>query len=172
MNNAEKIIPPVNQRIRYLIDEKFGGSVRAFCKALGFTESQKVNRLFKIDLRNGKYPTPSIDILNVISKTFDISLIWLQYGEGEMFINNTLDNIATSDIISIPQSAWRIIEAQASSLKNKDEQINDLISQMKEERNDTVQLLKETIDTLRKALSEKRADADDQRHVATRAAAE
>jgi toxin-antitoxin system, antitoxin component, xre family len=82
-------IPAVNQRIRNLIDTNFNGSVRAFCIALGFNESQKVNRLFKIDPRNGKYPTPSIDILNLISTKLDISLSWLQTGKGDIPHNNT-----------------------------------------------------------------------------------
>lgn len=77
----DKNLPPVNQRIRELIDSKYHGSVRAFCVDIGFKDSQKVNRLFNIDPRNGKYPTPSIGILNSISNKLNVSLVWLQKGE-------------------------------------------------------------------------------------------
>ncbi len=87
MNDEKKNMPLVNQRIRSIIDTNYKGSVRAFCIALGFSDSQKINRLFKLDVRNGKYPTPSIDVLNMISNKLDISLIWLQYGEGSMLKN-------------------------------------------------------------------------------------
>lgn len=82
-------MPLVNQRIRQIIDAGYNGSVRAFCLALGLSESQKVNRLFKLDIRNGKYPTPSIDIVSLISNKLDISLLWLQSGEGEMLKAST-----------------------------------------------------------------------------------
>lgn len=88
MNVQNNEMPAVNQRIRHLIDSEYNGSVRAFCIALGFTDSQKVNRLFKIDQRNGKYPTPSIDILNLISNKLDISLIWLQNGDSSTVKSN------------------------------------------------------------------------------------
>lgn len=84
MDSLNNSMPPVSQRIRNIVDSDYNGSVRAFCIALGFSDSQKINRLFKIDTRNNKYPTPSIDILNLISNKLDISLLWLQNGEGNM----------------------------------------------------------------------------------------
>lgn len=89
MNLEKSEIPLVNQRIKKIIDTNYKGSVRALCIALGFSDSQKINRLFNIDSRNGKYPTPSIDILNLISNKLDISLAWLQNGEGSMLKSET-----------------------------------------------------------------------------------
>ncbi len=85
MENENSNLPPVNQRIRDLVDSMYRGSVRAFSIALGLNDSQKINRLFNIDTRNGKYPTPSIDVLMIISNVLDISLQWLQTGEGDMY---------------------------------------------------------------------------------------
>ena len=49
---------------------------------LGYSSSQKINRLFIIDERNNKYPTPSSTILSDISNRFDIDPSWLMTGEG------------------------------------------------------------------------------------------
>lgn len=75
-------MPPVNQRIKSIVDNDFGGSVRQFALAMGISDYQKINRIFKEDTRNGKIPSPSINVLSLISNTFDISLEWLQTGEG------------------------------------------------------------------------------------------
>lgn len=84
MKSQNISLPSVNQRIRNVIDSDYKGSVRAFCLALGFADSQKINRLFNLDKRNNRYPKPSIDVLELISNKLDISLLWLQTGEGQM----------------------------------------------------------------------------------------
>lgn len=82
-------LPPANQRIRDLIVEYSNDSVRDFCLKLGYDSSQKINRLFHIDRRNGKCPAPSIDVITDISNTFDISLEWIQYGTGNKHIDRS-----------------------------------------------------------------------------------
>ena len=94
----KKSMPLVTQRIRSIIDTNYNGSVRAFCMALGFSDSQKVNRLFKQDSRNGKYPTPSIDIVTLISNKLDFSLVWLQSGEGPMLKESNIELHQSSGI--------------------------------------------------------------------------
>ena len=49
---------------------------------LGYSSSQKINRLFIVDERNNKYPTPSSTILSDISNRFDVDPSWLMTGEG------------------------------------------------------------------------------------------
>lgn len=49
---------------------------------LGYSSSQKINRLFIVDERNNKYPTPSSTILSDISNKFDVDPSWLMTGEG------------------------------------------------------------------------------------------
>lgn len=84
MENKNNFLPPVNQRIKELIDSRFNGSVRQFSMAMGIEQYQKINRLFSPDKRSGKYPKPSIDIISEISNTFDISIAWLQNGDVDM----------------------------------------------------------------------------------------
>lgn len=70
----DKMLPPVNQRIKNLIERVSNGNVTDFSKRLGYDKPQKVNRLFKIDDRTEKYPVPSTEMLEDISNVFDISL--------------------------------------------------------------------------------------------------
>ncbi len=77
-----KLLPPVNLRIKDIIDKEFGGNVTAFAKKLGYDSSQKINRLFKIDPRSAEYPVPSSTILSDISNIFDISIDFLQTGKN------------------------------------------------------------------------------------------
>ena len=80
---SSNVLSPVSQRIREIIDADFRGSVRKFCLYLGLTDSQKINRLFHIDSRNGKYPNPSYEVLKLISTRLNIPLEWLTEGRGE-----------------------------------------------------------------------------------------
>lgn len=75
-------LPPINQRIKNIINEEANGNKTAFAKMMGYSSSQKINRLFIIDERNNKYPTPSATILSDISNRFDVDLSWLITGEG------------------------------------------------------------------------------------------
>jgi len=67
-------LPPVNQRIKIIIDTKFGGNVTSFSSFLGYNSPQKINRLFKIDTRNNKFPLPSTEVLTDISNKLDMSI--------------------------------------------------------------------------------------------------
>lgn len=125
MNGGIENMPAVNQRIRNLIDMSYKGSVRAFCVALGFTDSQKVNRLFKTDPRNGKYPTPSIDILNLISNSLDISLTWLQNGEGEMLKGQVDETEEEAN----PNTSDMTINRLLDALERRDQQVAEAMAQ-------------------------------------------
>lgn len=58
-------LPPINQRIKDLIEEEANGNKTAFAKMLGYSSSQKINRLFIVDERNNKYPKPSSTIIQI-----------------------------------------------------------------------------------------------------------
>ena len=89
MAEIEQPLPPKNQAIKNLIDERFKGNVSAFCRELDMRDTAKINRLFAIDKRNGKYPTPSTEILELISNKLRISIDELL---GVHFINYNGDN--------------------------------------------------------------------------------
>lgn len=78
--------PPINERIKKLIDFYANGSVRKFSQMIGLSSSQKLNRLFHVDKRYGKYPEASYDIIRAIANKFDlIDANWILTGNGEMF---------------------------------------------------------------------------------------
>lgn len=78
-------IPAINARLRKIIDDKYFGNVSNFAESIGVVP-QKVNRLFNVDRRTGKFPnlnkTDIVDRLRDTNK--DISITWLLTGEGEM----------------------------------------------------------------------------------------
>lgn len=81
--------PPVNQRVKKLIDFYANGSVRKFSRIIGLSSAQRLNRIFHPDKRNNKYPEPTKEILQLISKRFEmVNVNWLYTGEGEMFKAN------------------------------------------------------------------------------------
>ena len=126
----KKSMPLVTQRIRSIVDANYNGSVRAFCMALGFSDSQKVNRLFKQDSRNGKYPTPSIDIVTLISNKLDVSLVWLQSGEGPMLKESNIELHQSSGIIVA--DLMLAIKQHGDELRKQGERLDrvlDLVSQ-------------------------------------------
>lgn len=78
-------LPPVNGRIKDLINLKTNGNVSKFSELIGVVP-QKVNRLFNIDTRTQKYPDPlKTDIIDRIEKAFpDVRKLWILAGDGEM----------------------------------------------------------------------------------------
>lgn len=76
-------LPAVNQRIKELIDKETNGNKAKFSRKLGYNSAQKVNRLFMIDARTGKFPVPSTKILTDISDTFNVPMNWLMKGDEE-----------------------------------------------------------------------------------------
>lgn len=74
MAELEQSLPPKNQAIKNLIRDRYDGNVSAFCRELDMKDTQRINRLFSIDKRNGKYPTPSTDILELISNKLNIPI--------------------------------------------------------------------------------------------------
>jgi hypothetical protein len=80
-------LPENNYRIKQVVDYKTGGNVSKFAELIG-TSQQKLNRVFKIDTRTGKFPTVPSDIISRITELFvDINPSWLLTGEGEMLLS-------------------------------------------------------------------------------------
>lgn len=102
MSNIE--LPAINQRVKEIIEDKTKGNVTAFSLALGYTSAQKVNRLFKIDSRTGKYPVPSSTIISDISNMFDVNTNWLVSGTGNKYISkqNEAALLIEGGVIMVP----------------------------------------------------------------------
>jgi len=88
-------LPPINQRVKRLINHYSNGVVRVFAEQLENVSQQTLNRLFNIDTRTKKYPIPTTDILVAITNMFvDVNPRWLLNGIGEMLVTpNELDKI-------------------------------------------------------------------------------
>ena len=89
-------IPGINIRIRQLIDFYTKGSVKKFAESINI-DQQKLNRLFNIDTRTGKYPVATTDIIRLIVELYvHIDAAWLLTGQGEMLKNHqkTGNNVA------------------------------------------------------------------------------
>ena len=77
-------MPPINERVRELIDRYSRKSVTDFARRIG-RDYLTIARLFKTDKRNGKYPEPSSGILIAILNMFnEVNPDWLILGNGEM----------------------------------------------------------------------------------------
>lgn len=121
---------PITQRIRFIIDSKFNGNVSAFTKALGYNSPQKVNRLFAIDKRIGKFPKPSTSIIEDISNKLDVNLAWLMDGTGySQAETNTNTDMKNKDLeIQFLREKVKDLEeklAMCKELREKDRQLLD-----------------------------------------------
>lgn len=79
-------LPIPNKRVYDLVQSKSDGTVKAFAEMIG-VKQQVLDRIFKKDPRNGKYPSVSDKIKEGLKKTFGFDDIWLLTGEGEMLNN-------------------------------------------------------------------------------------
>lgn len=82
----DKNLPEPNQRILDIIQEKAGGNVLKFASIISEgrdnpVSQQKLNRLFNVDTRTGKFPSVSHDIFEAILMKFpDVDAKWLVTG--------------------------------------------------------------------------------------------
>lgn len=77
----------ISQRINFLIDHFSDGNVSSFSRKLEGVNTQTLNRIFNIDLRNQRYPTPSTELLVAICSAFpEVNANWLLMGIGDVFL--------------------------------------------------------------------------------------
>lgn len=62
--------PQITRSIWDLIQSDCGGNVKSFAEKIGTNSYSIVQRLFLKDKRNGKYPTPSTNIISMIVKAY------------------------------------------------------------------------------------------------------
>jgi len=88
-NYLKMELPIENQRVKNVIDHFCKGNVSRFSKEIKISQP-RVNRLFTIDTRSGKYPLVSFEIIqSIINKFVDIDPEWLIVGKGEMLKQKT-----------------------------------------------------------------------------------
>lgn len=132
-----KELPAINLRVRQLIEHYAGGSVKQFSEKIKLASSQKLNRIFNIDKRNGEFPEVSSDILIAIANMYsEIDINWVLTGRGKMFIektNSTSSNSST-DITTIQLVNTIQLQAETiGSLKKEVEVLQDRIQKLQQD---------------------------------------
>ena len=120
MSNLKRIKKVIN----WLIYKEIGESEKEIAERLGYTKSSFSQ------IVNGKVPLSDKFISKLCSLDENINLVWVQSGEGEMFIEH---NLNSEQDVTRPASVWSIIQRQAQSLSSRDRQIEDLIALLKEQ---------------------------------------
>ena len=120
MSNLKRIKKVIN----WLIYKEIGESEKEIAERLGYTKSSFSQ------IVNGKVPLSDKFISKLCSLDENINLVWVQSGEGEMFLEH---NLNSEHNVTIPASVWSVIQRQAQSLSSRDRQIEDLIALLKEQ---------------------------------------
>lgn len=120
MSNLKRIKKVIN----WLIYKEIGESEKEIAERLGYTKSSFSQ------IVNGKVPLSDKFISKLCSLDENINLVWVQSGEGEMFIEH---NLNSEQDVTIPASVWSVTGRQAQSLSSRDRQIEDLIALLKEQ---------------------------------------
>lgn len=120
MSNLKRIKKVIN----WLIYKEIGESEKEIAERLGYTKSSFSQ------IVNGKVPLSDKFISKLCSLDENINLVWVQSGEGEMFIEH---NLNSEQNVTVPASVWSVIQRQAQSLSSRDRQIEDLIALLKEQ---------------------------------------
>lgn len=87
-NQNYEDLPLPNKKVYDLVQFHTDGNVKLFSEYIGVTQ-QILDRIFKKDARNGKYPSVSEGIKNAIKEKFNVDDVWfftdkdgeIQYGE-------------------------------------------------------------------------------------------
>lgn len=113
----------IKKVINWLIFKEVSDSEKGIAEVLGYTKSSFSQ------IVNGKVALSEKFIRKLCSLDENINFVWVQYGTGEMFVENNLN----SEDVTLPASAWNVIQKQAESLSARDKQIEDLIGLLKEQ---------------------------------------
>ncbi len=137
-------IPLINARVKQVVDEFCGGVVQTLAAEIGVSQ-QKLNRLFLVDKKSGKYPSMPVDILVGITKKFvDVDPAWLLTGKGE---------IRLKEKSAQPASNNEAIMILREMLKEKDEENKKLIKESGKLTKE-IESLKGIIEALKKEFPE------------------
>ena len=134
--SADKL-PAINTRIKELIEYYAGGSVKLFSEKINLASSQKLNRIFNIDKRNGEYPDVSSDILIAIANMYsDVDINWILTGNGDMFRGKTC--LQSSEVFSDATTLQLIntISNQAETIGYLKKELEQLLDKIKRSEDD------------------------------------
>lgn len=108
--------------INWLIFKEIAENERALAETLGYTKSSFSQ------IVTGKVPLSEKFMKRICSLDENINFVWLQSGEGEMFLSNNLNSEDSG--VAVPKDVWEIIKQQAESLSARDKQIDELMEML------------------------------------------
>lgn len=111
--------------VNWLIYQEKAANERELADILGYTKSSFSQ------IMNGKVPLSDKFIKKLCSLDDNINEVWITIGAGSMFKNDNLISEQPEQMVTIPVSAWIVIQAQAESLASKDKQVDELIGLLK-----------------------------------------
>lgn len=162
-------IPEINKRLKQVVDYQSSGSVNKFSKLINVSQ-QKLNRVFSIDKRTGKYPTIPTEIFVKLTEYCDeINVTWILSGKGEMLISEKKNNSnpelelkPMDDLgfgLSDPSVYEKLARTQTQALEETLTELITLKNKLAEMTNklitvnNTNKVLKERVQELEKALN-------------------
>lgn len=133
-----------NERVRkvvnWLIYQGIAANDRELSDLLGYTKTSFSQ------IVNGKTPLSDKFIIKLCRLDDNLNKVWIAKGEGSMFLNepNSVNSTEqpeqqAQETVTLPASAWRVIQQQADSLAARDRQIDALIDLYKREKGDAHQ---------------------------------
>lgn len=149
---SEKEMPAINKRVKSVIEYYSGGSVKLFSEQIKLSNSQKLNRIFNIDKRNGEYPIVSSDILIAIANMFsDIDINWILTGNGEMHKTHSpkLDSVSTNSSIYMIDK----IEKQSKEIGRLEKEIEVLQDRMQKLQTDVSNSKEEDVSNVKNVIA-------------------
>ena len=119
MNDLQRIKKVIN----WLIFQGIAGNDRELSEILGYTKSSFSQ------IVNGRVPLSDKFVRKLCALDSNINEVWVSEGTGTMF----KDNPNSENGITIPGSAWNVIQQQTESLAARDRQIDELIGMLKDQ---------------------------------------
>lgn len=95
-------LPVQNKNIYDLVQEKSDGNVSVFADTIG-VKRQVLERIFKKDKRNGKYPSVSENIKEGIKKKFNVDELQLLSNVKNVDTNNEQKSEEVNEINTLPE---------------------------------------------------------------------
>lgn len=108
--------------INWLIFKEVAENERILSELLGYTKSSFSQ------IVTGKVPMSEKFMKKICSLDENINFVWLQSGDGEMFISDNLNSE-----VHFSDDVWKVIRQQAESLSVRDRQIDELMAMLKEQ---------------------------------------
>lgn len=119
-------IQRIKKVINWLIFQDVAENERNLSEKMGYTKSSFSQ------IVNGKVPLSDKFVKKLCSLDKNINEVWVSEGTGTMFKNNP----NSENGVTIPTSAWNVIQHQAESLAARDRQVDELIGMLKDQLNE------------------------------------